>query len=156
MEFGEVLRRRHMTRNFDPAPVPGELLDRLLEAALRGPAAGNTQGRDLVVLEGAGQTGLYWEATTDAGWRRRSTRFAGLSQAPVVVLCYVDPQAYADRYAEADKAGGTGPAEWPLPYWIVDGAFSVLLLLLAAQDAGLGSAFLGNFRGEEPLRQVLG
>lgn len=156
MQFDEVLGRRRMTRNFDPAPVDSGVVDRLLAAALRAPAAGNTQGRDVVVLEGPDQTSRYWEATTDPEWRQRSARFPGLSRAPVVVLPYVDPEAYARRYAEPDKAGGGDPDAWPVPYWLVDGAFSVMSLLLGATDAGLGAAFLGNFRGAEALRAVLG
>ena len=87
----------------------------------------------------------------------RSPRYPGLSKAPVIVLPYVDPQAYADRYAEPDKAGdGSDPNRWPVPFWLVDGAFAVMTLLLGAGDAGLGAAFLGNFRGDVRLREALG
>jgi nitroreductase len=157
VQFDEVVRRRRMTRHFDPRPIEPEIVDRLLAAALRAPAAGNAQGRDFVVLEGAGQTARYWTAVTDAGWRRRAPRYPGLSRAPVIVLPYVDPQAYADRYAESDKATtGSGLDSWPVPFWLVDAAFAVMTLLLGATDAGLGSAFLGNFRGDTELRAVLG
>jgi nitroreductase len=146
-----------MTRNFDPGPIDRGEVDRLLATALRAPAAGNAQGRDFVVLEGPEQTARYWQAVTDAAWRGRSRRFGGLSQAPVVILAYVDPQAYADRYAEPDKAGaGSVPDGWPVPFWLVDAAFSVMTLLYGACDAGLGAAFLGNFRGDAELRSALG
>ncbi|MBV8461928.1 MAG: nitroreductase family protein [Acidimicrobiales bacterium] len=156
MQFDEVVRRRRMTRNFDPEALDPAVVDRLLTTALRAPAAGNTQGRDFVVLEGPTQTARYWQATTDEAWRRRSARYPGLSRAPVILLAYVDPAAYAARYDEPDKATGTGPSQWPVPYWTVDGAFAVLSLLLGAVDAGLGAAFLGNFRGEEALGRALG
>lgn len=157
VHFDEVVRRRHMTRNFDPQPIDKDVVNRLLAAALRAPAAGNAQGRDFVLLDGPDQTALYWRAVTDAEWRRRSRRYEGLSKAPVIVLVYVDPQAYIDRYGEADKAGGgSDPAAWPVPFWLVDAAFAVMTLLLGASDAGLGAAFLGNFRGEAELRAILG
>jgi nitroreductase len=157
VQFDEVVRRRRMTRHFDPQPLEPEIVDHLLAAALRAPAAGNAQGRDFVVLEGAEQTARYWETATDTDWRRRAPRYPGLSKAPVIVLPYVDPQAYADRYAEADKAAtGTAPDSWPVPFWMVDAAFAVMTLLLGAEDAGLGSAFLGNFRGDAGLRAELG
>ena len=38
-----------------------------------------------------------------------------------------------------------------MPYWQVDTAFATMLLLLAAQDAGLGALFFGVFRGAERL-----
>jgi nitroreductase len=157
VEVSEALRRRRMCRNFSDRPLGSGVVDELLEGALRAPSAGNTQGRDFVVLEGPQQTGRYWNATTDPGWRARSARFEGLARAPVVVLPYADPVAYAARYREADKAGDNGrETDWPVPYWLVDAAFAVMALLLGATDRGLGAAFLGNFRGEEALRAELG
>ncbi|HEU4425490.1 MAG TPA: nitroreductase family protein, partial [Pilimelia sp.] len=36
MEFAEVVRRRRMVRNYDPdRPVPAEVIDRLLDHAIR-------------------------------------------------------------------------------------------------------------------------
>lgn len=157
MELTEVLRRRRMTRNFSGRPLGSEVVDHLLRAALRAPSAGNTQGREFVVLEGAGQTALYWKTVTDAGWRARSRRFEGMSRAPVIVLPFADPEAYVSRYQEADKLPDTGDAvEWVIPYWYVDAAFATMILLLGASDLGIGAAFLGNFRGEEALRSALG
>ena len=157
MELTEVVRRRRMTRNFSGRPLGSEVVDRLLRAALRAPSAGNTQGREFVVLEGAAQTALYWETATDAGWRSRSRRFDGMSRAPVIVLPFADPEAYVARYQEADKLPDNGDAvEWVVPYWFVDAAFATMTLLLGATDLGIGAAFLGNFRGEEALRSALG
>ncbi len=155
MELTEALRRRRMCRNFADRPLDAGVVDRLLEGALTAPSAGNTQGREFVVLEGPDETARYWEATTDPGWRARSRRYEGLARAPVVVLAYADPDAYAARYRETDKAGG-GTDTWPVPYWWVDAAFAAMVLLLGAADRGLGAAFLGNFRGEDALGRTLG
>ena len=43
MEFLEILRKRRSVRKFTDRPVPGELIDRLLEAALTAPSARNTR-----------------------------------------------------------------------------------------------------------------
>ena len=157
MELSDAVRRRRMTRNFTAAPLDRAVLDGLLELALRAPSAGNTQGREFVVLAGAEETARYWGATTDQDWRDRSRRFAGLARAPVVVLAFSDPDAYVGRYREADKARPDGTeVDWVVPYWHVDAAFAVQTLLLAASDHGIGAAFLGNFRGEQDLKDVLG
>ena len=159
MELAEALRRRRMVRSFTSEPLSPALLERVLAAAVRAPAAGNTHGTDAVVLEGPGQTAPFWEATTTADWRAASARWPGLRSAPVVVALFTDPGAYLARYAETDKArSGLGRAEeaWPVPYWYVDAGQVVMLLLLAAADAGIGACFLGNFRGEEALRRALG
>jgi nitroreductase len=157
MELSEAVLRRRMTRNFTAEPLAPGVLDRLMAGAMRAPSAGNTQGREFVVLEGPAETARYWEATTDPAWRSRSRRFVGLSRAPVVVVPFVDPAAYVARYREPDKARPDGEAvEWVVPYWYVDAAFAVMTMLLGAADSGLGAAFLGNFRSEEALRSALG
>ncbi len=157
MELSDAFRRRKMTRNFSGRPPEPGVVDRLLEGALSAPSAGNTQGREFVVLEGTEETDRYWGATTDASWRARSDRFDGLSRAPVIILPFADPQAYVDRYREADKERPDGAeVEWVVPFWFVDVAFATMALLLGAADQSLGAAFLGNFRGEERLRGDLG
>lgn len=158
MELTSAVARRRMTRNFTGRPPAPGVIDGLLDAARKAPSAGFTQGVDLVVLEGPEETVRFWEATTDKAWRQRSSRYPGLVRAPVVVLIFCDPAAYVARYAEPDKvpAPGEPAVEWVVPFWFVDAAFCTMSLLLLAVDAGLGAAFLGNFRGEEPLRKALG
>jgi nitroreductase len=157
MELSEAVQARRMTRNFSGRELPPGLLDSMLSDALRAPSAGNTQGRDFVILEGRAETTRYWEATTDEPWRSTSRRFEGLSRAPVVVLPFVDPEAYLARYREPDKSRRDGAeVEWVVPFWFVDTAYSVMTLLLRAAGEGIGGAFLGNFRGEDALRTTLG
>jgi nitroreductase len=154
MEFREVVRRRRMVRRFDPRPVPPELLDRVLGCALRGPSAGFSQGLDLVVLEGAEAVRGFWLATADPGRERPYST----AEPAAIVLVLSDKQAYLDRYREPDKAGLGMDTEagWPVPYWDLDAAMAVMLLLLAAVDAGLGGWFLGVFHGEAELLRQLG
>jgi nitroreductase len=170
MEFSEAVRRRRMVRSFSGRAVPGPLLETVLENALRAPSAGNTGGWDAVVLRGHAETAVFWEATTTPQWRASSRRWPGLEKAPVAVVLFAHPDAYAARYGEPDKessglggdasgdedGGGGGGDLWPVPYWFVDSGFPALLLLLGAVDAGLGACFLGNFRGEEALAAALG
>jgi nitroreductase len=157
MELRLAVRQRRMSRNFTGRPPDPGVVDAILADALRAPSAGNTQGRDLVVLEGPSETKQFWETTTDAAWRARSGRFAGLSRAPVVVLVFAAPGAYRSRYEEPDKRPTSGvPVEWVVPFWFVDAAFATMTILLRATEEGLGAAFLGNFRGEEVLRVQLG
>ena len=157
MELTEVIARRHMTRNFTGQGPGRGVVDALLADALRAPSAGNSQGREFVVLEGAEETDRYWQATTDESWRATSRRFPGLSRAPVIILPFADPDAYVARYGESDKVrANRRPVEWVVPFWWVDTAFAVMHLLLGATDRGVGAAFLGNFRGEDRLVASLG
>lgn len=144
MELSEVVRRRRMVRAFDAGrPVDPDVLDRVLDAARRGPSAGFTQALDLLVLEGEEQTGRYWALTFPDPATRAGFRWQGLFAAPVLVVPLVSVAAYTARYAEVDKVatGLDDPAAWPVPYWWVDGGMAVMLLLLAAVDEGLGASF---------------
>jgi nitroreductase len=160
VELYEAIRRRSMVRSFSSRPVDRAEVDRILQAALRAPTAGNTRGTAWVVLEGPEQTASYFDATTDEAWRTKYTEWSdGLARAPVVLLAYTSAEEYVSRYAEADKAAaglGAGAADWAVPYWIGDAAFGVMTVLLAAVDAGLGACILGTFRGEAELSDRLG
>jgi nitroreductase len=156
VDFAELLRRRRMVRAFDGQAVAPEVLDRVLDAARRAPSAGNSQGWAFVVLEGD-QTRKFWDVTLPEE-RRASFKWQQLLDAPVIVLPLADRDAYLSRYREADKAAtGLGEAgRWPIPYWQVDTAFATMLMLLAAEDEGLGALFFGVFRGGDKLLSTLG
>ena len=152
-EFETVVRDRRMTRSFASDPVAPEVLDRLVDLASRAPSAGKTQGWHLVVLEGDAVR-RYWDTTLPVE-RRGSFRWTHLLDAPVLALPLADPGAYVERYAQPDKAAtglGDGADSWPVPYWTVDASMSVMTLLLAAQDVGLGALFFGVFGAEAAVR----
>ena len=100
----DVIRKRRMTRDYSDKPVPPEVLERVLDVSLHGPSAGFSQGVDLLVLEGAAQTGQFFEMTSDPEFLAAPGALGGLLRAPVIVLPIVDPGAYVARYAEPDKA----------------------------------------------------
>lgn len=146
MELQEVVRRRRMVRDFDDRPLSPELVERIIANGLRGPSAGFTQGTELLVLDGPAETGRYWAACLPPD-RRVGFRWPGLLRAPLLVVPLAHPQAYFDRYAEADKGRpDNGRSGWPVPYWHVDAGFGALLMLLTAVDAGLGALFFGVFQ----------
>lgn len=154
MELYDAVRQRQMLRAYTPEPVADDALERVLVAALRGPSAGHSQGLDLVVLVGE-ETQRYWSVTLP---EPSGFRWQGLLVAPVLVVPVVDPELYASRYAEADKATtGLGVVDaWPVPYWWVDGGAAVENLLLAAVAEGLGACFFGQFAHERAVLDAFG
>lgn len=142
MEFAEVLRRRRMVRKYDPdRPIPPEVRDRLLAAALRAPSAGFSQGWGFLVLDEAADRQLFWDSSTDGS---TDLWLDDMRTAPLLVLCFSHKAAYLDRYAESDKGwSDRDEARWPVPYWDVDTGFAALLMLLDAVDQGLGACFFG-------------
>jgi nitroreductase len=160
MEFRTVLRRRWMVRRFTDAPVPPDVLDRILSVVRHVPTAGFSQGIDLVVLETVEERAHFWHITTPP--EERSARVdpaePPAGSPPVIVLPFSDKRAYLRRYSRADKAGlGMDVEEgWPIPYWDIDAAMAVMAILLAAVDEGVGGWFFGLFHGEEELLPDLG
>lgn len=155
MDFYETVRRRRMVRNYTDEPVPGDALDRMLEAARRAPSAGFSQGQSFVVI-------------TDPGTRKAIAQLAAedeyveagfdpwISRAPVHVVVCVREATYHERYQESDKLEDDGTEiEWPVPYWWVDAGAAMEHLLLAAVAEGLGAGFLGT-HAMDGLKELLG
>ncbi len=157
-ELARIVGARRMVRAYTDEPVDDGLVDRLLDLSRRAPSAGNTQPWSFLVLRGGG-VDRYWAITMPEPEARSSFRWQGLLRAPVLVVPYVRPAAYADRYAEGDKTAtglGAGTDAWPVPYWWVDGGAAVQNLLLAAEAAGLGACFFGQFDHEADVRAAFG
>ena len=152
MEFSDVIRRRRMVRNYTDEPVDPEALERIIDAALRTPSAGYSQGQRFVVVTdpdlrlavaNAGGEEAYVAEGFDP-W---------ISRAPVHIVVCVDMQAYLDRYSEPDKTGPDGSPsveeDWQVPFWWVDGGAAMMAILYAAVDEGLAAGFLGAQAFEE-------
>jgi nitroreductase len=158
MEYGEVVRRRRMVRNYDPdRPVPPEVVDKLLGYAVHAPSAGFSQGWGFLVLDQPADRAAFWAAATPDGMADSSWS-AGMRRAPLIVVPLSNRDAYLERYAEPDK-GWTDRLEshWPVPYWHIDTGFASLLMLLGAVDEGLGACFFGIMPAHVPgFRKAFG
>jgi nitroreductase len=146
MEFRDVVRKRHMVRDYDPdRPVPAQLRERLLEHAIRAPSAGFSQGWAFLVLESPEERSRFWAATTSAeDEQTMSNWLVRMRRAPLLIVPLSHKAAYLERYAAADK-GWTDrdEARWPVPYWDIDTGMATLLMLLTAVDEGLAACFFG-------------
>lgn len=138
-----MLRRRRMVRNYRTDPVPTDVLDRIVDAGLRAPSAGNSQGLGFVIV-------------TEPATRRAIADLADephyvsmgfdpwVSSAPAHIVPTVSELVYRERYREPDKLGPDGEEmEWPVPYWWVDAGAALMGLLLAAVNEGAAAGFLG-------------
>jgi nitroreductase len=157
VDLEQLVRRRRMVRRFDPdRPVDPRLVRDLVALGVRAPSAGFSQGWDFVALLEDADRAAFWGAASepgegDAWWR-------GVSAAPALIVCCSDPEAYLDRYAEPDK-GWTDRSfdHWPVPYWDTDVAMAAMIVLLGAEEAGLGALFFGVPAGRhESVKAALG
>ena len=148
-----------MVRSFSPEALEEGLVDDIVAAALRAPTAGNSGGTAWVVLEGAAETSVYFDATMDVEWLG-PTR--------------TGPKASAGRPSSSSLTRRPRPTLPATPNWtrpmrasgrtgrladaVLDGdaAFGVMTVLLRAVDAGLGACIVGTFRGEAELAAQLG
>lgn len=154
MQFADVVSRRSMVRRYRPDPVDPAVVEGIIDTARRGPSAGFTQGVDFVVVTDDASRHQVAEVCREAEHVARG-RQPWVSAAPVHVVPCVQPDAYRRRYAEADKASSRGAEGWDVPFWWVDGGAALMLLLLAAVDAGLGAGVL-DIADRDGLRDALG
>jgi len=116
----------------------------------RAPSGGFSQGGSIVVV-------------TDPAIRAEIVRRFEMSgsyadDAPVLMVISANEALYHARYNEADKLAVTGGVEvtWPVPYWFVDAGALMMLVLMAAIDEGLASAFVGHPEQKRIFDEVLG
>ena len=157
MNFRDVLTRRRSVRTYADRPVPREVLERIVDAAVVwAPSAGFSQGlRIVVVTDPDTRRRIAAAAKEDelAAQGRRRWKAA----APVHMIVLTREDDYHDRYRQQDKLRITGGREidWPAPYWYVDAGAAVMALMLTAIDEGLDTAIFG-VTDLQALRETLG
>lgn len=156
MEFEKVVRKRRMVRNFQPTPVPAEMIDRILALAQGAPSAGFSQGCAYVIVTEEGLRRKVGKVQGEEDFYAKSRFHKFVSEAPVLIVACVSEQLYHERYREPDKLQEDGTEiEWPVPYWYFDIGCACMLVFLAAVNEGLAAAFTGVFRVDE-MRKLLG
>ncbi|MCL1600827.1 MAG: nitroreductase family protein [Actinomycetia bacterium] len=140
-----------MVRNYTDEPVDLQALDRIIEAGVRAPSAGFSQGQRFVVITDSETRARVAQAAGEHEYLEKGFD-AWISRAPVHIIICADKKAYLDRYSEQDKSGTD---DWTVPYWWIDAGASFMAILYAAVDEGLAAGFLGAHT-TEGLRSMLG
>jgi nitroreductase len=156
MEFRDVLRRRRMHRAFLPDPLPREQIERIANVIRHAPSGGFSQGGSIVVVTDDEQRQAIAQAFGDEHYSTEGRNY--IADAPVHMVISANEALYHARYNEADKLKSTGGVEvtWPVPYWFVDAGALMLLVLEAAIDEGLASAFIGHPDQKRIFDELLG
>ena len=129
MEFKDVIRKRRMVRNFAPEPVAPEVLDRIVDAGLKAPSAGFSQGLGFVIVIGPGTRQAIARLADEEEYVAAGFD-PWISRAPAHIVISASEKVYRDRYSEPDKLDADGrPIEWPVPYWWVDAGAALMAIL---------------------------
>jgi nitroreductase len=131
--FFEVLRKRHACRQFDPRPVPDELLDVLVKAAHSAPTAGNATYRFVMVVK---------DPTVLKMIRLVGPGLLGDCTAAIFICTDLD---------EAKKSGRTVIEEITK----YDAGAAAENVILAAYSVGLAGSFVKSY-SEAAVSRVLG
>jgi nitroreductase len=137
LDFWQVIEERRSVRSFDAErDVPPEMVQRILEAAVRAPSAGNCQPWHFVVVHSKQTRNLLAQAAYGQWF---------VAEAPVVIVVCADPARSAQRY----RSRGVQL------YCLQDTAAATEHILLAVTALGLGACWVGAF-DEKAASQVLG
>jgi len=135
MSILETVKERRSIRDFQKRDIPEAIIDKLIEALIWAPSAGNLQSRKFYFIR---------DEKLKRGIVRAALNQRFIAEAPLVIVGCTDNRI-SHRYGER----GT------YLYSIQDVACSIMGMMLVAHENGLGSVWVGAFR-EEEVSAVLG
>lgn len=126
MDILKAVKERRSVRDFQKKEIPQDIIDKLIEALIWAPSAGNLQARKFYFIK---ETGLKKKIAVAA----LNQHF--LAEAPLVIIGCADSRI-SYRYRERGV----------YLYSIQDVACSLMGMMLVAYENGLGSVWVGAFQ----------
>lgn len=134
MSMLEIIKKRRSIRAFEKREIPEEILEKLKEAIIWAPSAGNLQSRKFYFVFNQEIKEKLVEAALNQDF---------ISEAPLVIVgCSDDKISW--RYGERGKN----------LYSICDVSASIQNMMLLATELGLGSCWIGAF-DEKGVSKIL-
>lgn len=134
MSILKLIKERRSVRDFEKRDIPEDVIDKLIDALIWAPSAGNLQSRKFYFV----RDGKLKRELASAALNQRF-----IAEAPLVVVGCTDSRIYS-RYG--DRGVNL--------YAIQDVACSIMNMMLLAWENGLGSVWVGAFR-EGEVAEVL-
>jgi nitroreductase len=135
MDVLEAIKERRSIRAFKSQNVSQELVEKLIEAAIRAPSAGNIQPWEFIIVR-------RLEIKRELAEAALQQQF--IEEAPVVIVVCADENRSSQRYGVRGKT----------LYCLQDTAAAIQNINLTAYSLGLGTCWIGAFR-EEKARKIL-
>ncbi len=134
MDVSEAIRNRRSIRKFKDREIPDEMIDKLIEALIWAPSAGNFQARKFYCIDDKVVQRALVQAALGQSF---------IAKAPLVIVGCTDSRI-VNRYGERGAS----------LYTVQDVAASIMGMMLAAHEMGLGSVWVGAFH-EDQVAEVL-
>ena len=134
MDILRAVKDRRSIRDFQKKKIPDELLNKLMEALIWAPSAGNLQARKFYFVKNEKIRKMIAAAALAQNF---------IAQAPLVIVGCADSRI-SIKYGERGV----------YLYSIQDVATSIMCMMLVAHEYGLGSVWVGAFR-EEAVFKIL-
>jgi nitroreductase len=135
MDVLEAIKGRRSIRAFKSDDVSAEIVDKLIDAAMQAPSAGNIQPWEFIIVRESEIKRSLAEAALGQSF---------IKEAPVVIVVCANESRSSQRYRVRGET----------LYCLQDTAAAIQNLLLFAFSVGLGTCWIGAFR-EEEARKVL-
>jgi nitroreductase len=135
MDVLRAVKGRRSIRAFEHDDVSSEIVEKLLDAAIWAPSAGNIQPWEFIVIRKPEIKRALAQAALDQTF---------IEEAPVVIVVCANENRSSQRYGIRGKT----------LYCIQDTAAAIQNLHLAAYSLRLGTCWIGAFR-EERAREIL-
>ncbi|MCQ4575493.1 MAG: nitroreductase family protein [Candidatus Brocadiales bacterium] len=132
MNILEVIKKRRSVRKFQDREIPKDLVDKLIEALIWAPSAGNLQSRKFYFIRNQGLK----DGLVEAAWGQ-----SFIAKAPLVIAACADMRIrthYGSRGTDL--------------YALQDVAASVQNLMLLACEHGIATAWVGAFDEDSAAR----
>ncbi len=129
MNLLDIIKNRRSIRKFEDKKIPEEVIDKLAEALIWAPSAGNLQSRKFYFV-------FNQEIKKELAKAALFQDF--IAQAPLVIVGCTDNKI-EKRYGERGKN----------LYSICDVAASIQNMLLLTHEQGLGTCWIGAFKEKE-------
>lgn len=129
MEILKAVKERRSIRDFQKKDIPEEIVDKLIDALIWAPSAGNLQARKFYFIKDARIKREIASAALNQNF---------ISEAPLVIVGCTD-SSISNRYGERGLT----------LYSIQDVAASIMGMMLVAYENGLGTVWVGAFREGE-------
>ncbi len=131
MNYNELIRERYSVRKYKDTPIPCEIVDRIIDAAMVAPTACNNQPQKIYIARK--------KETIDK--LKECTPFT--FDAPLVmVIGYDKTRSWYNKRMPGYESGET------------DSAIVTTHMMLAAWDEGIGSCWVGVFNADDVARAL--